>query len=122
MPLTKDEMRKNIKALTANGAITREISQAVCQNILSLNEFNRAKNVMGFMPKNDEIDITFVLKAILQSGKTLLLPKCEENGKMTAFAVASLEVLQKGAFGILEPPDFLEKAEKKNIEICLVPC
>jgi 5-formyltetrahydrofolate cyclo-ligase len=76
---------------------------------------------MAYVAISPEPVLTQVLEETLQRGKTLLLPKCEEGGTMTARKISSLRQLQPGAFGILEPSLDAEVVPASEIDLILVP-
>lgn len=79
----------------------------------------RAKFVAAFYPTKDEPDILPALEILAQEGR-LLLPKTGANFTMKFFKVGDLDELEKGKFGIMEPP---EEAEPfvGEFEVFLVP-
>ena len=76
---------------------------------------------MAFCHIPPEPDLTAVLRACLQQGKTLLLPRCGENGRMTAHRITDFRQLQTGAYGILEPDPEAEVFPPEEIELILTP-
>lgn len=96
-------------------------SRRISEGILAHPWYGQAKVIMAFVPKHPEPDITPVLEDILQSGKTLLLPRCESKTAMTARVVRTLSVLRNGAFGLQEPPEEAEVFPPEKIDLVLVP-
>jgi len=90
--MDKVELRKSVKGK----AVSREESEGIVRNILSLDEFKKADGVMMFSPLKDEPDITplFALK------KTIALPVV--HGKEMWFCIYT-GATHKGAFSINEP-------------------
>lgn len=76
---------------------------------------------MAYWAMASEIDLRPVIDAALRQEKALLLPRCEENGTMTARQVYRLEDLRPGAFGIWEPGPELPEAAAERIDLILVP-
>lgn len=76
---------------------------------------------MAYCAIAPEPDITPVLQEILKQGKTLLLPKCESSGIMTARIINDLAELTPGAFGIKEPPEESTVFPPEEIDLILVP-
>lgn len=83
--------------------------------------FQEAKRVMAYSAIPPEIDLEPVLGLVLKQGKTLLLPRCEENGTMTARIVPDLRELVPGAYGIREPRPETEIFPPDRIDLILVP-
>lgn len=83
--------------------------------------FCGAKTIMAYCAIAPEPDITPVLRRVLEQGKTLLLPRCEIDGVMTARVMRDLAELTSGAFGIMEPPDDSPVFPPEDIDLILVP-
>lgn len=83
--------------------------------------FQQAKTVMAYCAIRPEVDLTAVLETILASGKTLVLPRCEGKGVMTARVIKSLTELQRGGYGIMEPGKDTPEASGEDIDLVLVP-
>lgn len=95
--------------------------QRVGELILSHPWFQNAASIMAYCAIPPEIDLTDVLQAILVQGKSLLLPRCEADGTMTARKIDSLEALRPGAYGILEPGPETPCIAPEKIDLILVP-
>ena len=94
-------------------------SRVICARAAQCEEFAAAKTVLAFYPLAGEPDIRPLLQRILDSGRTLLLPRTEGGGVMRALRVRSLEELEKRPpYGIFEPP---ETAEELTPDVVLVP-
>lgn len=65
--------------------------------------FHMAQTVACFVSLPWEIDTAPLLQLILQSGKTLALPKAHKAGVMEFYNVTNLAHLQPGRFGVREP-------------------
>ena len=50
-----------------------------------------------------------------------MVPRCRENGEMDAVRITSLDMLQKGSYGIMEPPVDLPDEGFENIDFAVVP-
>ena len=103
----KKELRKSCTQL--RDGIPKEEKDAADRRILrllcSLSSYRFAPLVLLYSPIKSEIDVTPLLEAVLASGKALALPLCEnDTGIMTFRLVSDLSTLQKGSFGVLEPP------------------
>lgn len=94
---------------------------AVCQRILEHPWFRQARTVMAYAAISPEPELMPVLEVCLAAGKILLLPRCQENGVMTARRVHALAELASGAYGILEPCGDAAFFPPENIELILVP-
>lgn len=116
MTAGKPELRRILRRQTATGN-----SGALCRLILNSGWFQRAKTVLAYCAIAPEPDLEPLLEVVLHQGKTLLLPRCEPDGTMTARLVRNLEDLQKGAFGIREPGPEAPVFPPEQIQLILTP-
>lgn len=123
MNAEKALLRRRLRARRAalSPKETQAASRAVCALVASLPEWRAANRVMGYAAARGEIDVGPLLDLALCSGKTLLLPRCEGQGVMTARRVTDIAALSPGAYGILEPPRESEICPPERIDLVLVP-
>ena len=103
--LVKREMRTAIKArLTAvSKDETLRASKSVLAQLESLEQWKRAEIVLAFLSMKDEIDTIPILKAALEQGKTLAVPRVA-GPDLVFYQIQDLKKdVAPGAFGILEP-------------------
>lgn len=121
--MNKDEIRRDMRA--RRRALSREeqrrAAQAVLERVLAFAPYVRARSVMAYMACRGELDLAPVIADALARGKTLLLPRCEEPGVMTARRVTSLAQLESGAFGVLEPARACAVCPPEAIDLVFVP-
>ncbi len=96
-------------------------SRAACCHILASPEYQGAHVVGGYLPLAWELDIGPVLNDVLCTGKTLVLPRCEDGGSMTLRRVQALEALVPGAYGLMEPAQDAPIISVEDVELLLVP-
>ena len=116
MNAAKQVLRQQLRAQQVSGD-----DRALCRNILESPWFQQAKTVMAYMAIPSEPDLGPVIGEIFARGKTLILPRCEPECRLSARRVTSLEGLMPGAFGILEPGPELPEADPVEIDLVLVP-
>ena len=63
-----------------------------------------------------------LLRHVLQSGKTLCLPRCGAGHTMDLCRVDTLEQLAPGTYGILEPVENCPLLEAEDIDFVVTPC
>lgn len=95
-------------------------SRAAQQNLLSLAEFQQAECIALYAPAHNETDTSLLLTAAFESGKRVLYPAvCGQ--KMVFRLLESLESLQKGAFGIMEPCPACTEHGVDEVDLIVVP-
>ena len=102
--MTKTEARAQAKALRKNLDL-HAIGAAMTQQLFALPAWQQAGTVFCFVSMRDEPDTTAILQQALVSGKRLCVPRClpGNDGRMELVEITSLNDLQPGRYGILEP-------------------
>lgn len=101
--MTKKEARARAKALRAAENMEK-IGQAMATALFALPCWRQARTVLAFAALPDEPDTQPILAQTLADGKRLLLPRVTGDGTMDWVEIPDLSLLQRGAYGILEPP------------------
>ena len=116
MKESKQSLRQQVKKLphTADDA-------ALCRHVVEWEWFQQAEAVMAYAAIPPEVSLQPVLEAILRQRKTLVLPRCETNGIMTARRIVDLGQLVHGTYGIPEPPETAPEFPVEEISLVLVP-
>lgn len=112
-------MRAQRRALSEEAQ--RQASLAVLGRVRAFAPYGRAHSVMAYMACRGELDLLPVILDVLSQGKTLLLPRCEGPGAMTARRVTELSQLIPGAYGVMEPQADCEAVDPEEIDLILVP-
>ena len=99
-----------------------ESAAAICRRVTELPEYQAAKVVFAFVGTEREIDTTALLRDVLNSGRTLCLPRCGAAHSMALCHVTSLEQLKPGAYGILEPVEDCPLLTVEDIDFVATPC
>lgn len=99
-----------------------KMDKKILHNISFLNIFKNAKSVLTYVSKDIEVDTFDLIKKCLSKGKIVAAPVCKtETKQMGFYIINSVDDLEKGAFGLLEPkPDCEELTDTKN-SVCIVP-
>lgn len=122
--MTKQELRNQIKQImSSNAASFQMFSSQICNLITEFSEYKKAKNILAYMPLNDEVDLKPVIKAALEEGKTVYLPKVDPlSPQMEFYKINAVHETSKGAFGIDEPEAGIPFNLHSNTEtLVLVP-
>ena len=94
---------------------------ALCRYVLESEWFRQAMTIMAYAAIPPEVDLSPVLEAILAAGKTLIMPRCEADGMMTARRIDDLGQLTSGTYGIPEPNSDAPVVSAAEIDLILVP-
>ncbi len=121
--MTKTEARAQAKALRENLDL-HAIGAAMTQQLFALPAWQQADTVFCFVSMRDEPDTTAILQQALVSGKRLCVPRClpGNDGRMELVEITSLNDLQPGRYGILEPCGGRTIAALEPGALALIPC
>lgn len=113
------EMRKRRRGLPLVQRL--EAGAAVTRRILASPEFHRARRVALYAALADEVPTDRLLEAVLDAGRTLLLPRAGSTGRLEFAVSSSRDSLVRGRFGALEPPRSSPGERLLNDDLVLVP-
>lgn len=99
------------------------IGAAMWQTLQAQPAWQNAESVFCFVGALHEPDTMPILQGALSAGKQLLVPRIAGPGQMQLVPLQSLEQLQPGAFGILEPPQALPAIPAgSRVQLAVLPC
>ena len=121
--MNKDELRHAMRARrrALSQEEQRRASLAVLERVRAFAPYREARSVMAYMACRGELDLSPVLLDALAQGKTLLLPRCEAPGIMTARRVTELSQLAAGAYSLMEPAQCCAVFPPEEINLIFVP-
>jgi len=99
----------------------RLASQAVHERLKESAPYREARCVMAYIACRGELSLETAIKEILESGRTLVLPRCEQPGVMTARRITDLSQLVPGILGLMEPDAACEVVPPQEMDLILVP-
>lgn len=97
-----------------------EASCLIQDAFMSTGEFRTADSIALYSPLHGEVDTVSVAQIALRMGKTVAFPVVAGDG-MVFRGVATLDDLEPGAFGILEPPLRNEALPPEDLDLIIVP-
>lgn len=110
------------KERTLDPAYKAASSEAICRRILTLDEYKAAQVVFAFAGTEKEIDTSLLMHETIAAGKTLVLPRCAAEHAIDLCVVRSMDDLESGAYGILEPKQSCPLVAAADINFAVVPC
>lgn len=113
--------------LRVRGSLSKEEasinSSKIVQNLLQLEEFLKAENILFYFPKGKEADLTELMEFSFKEGKTILFPKT--NPADCSLAVRQVKDLVsdlgRGEYGIKEPKNSCPEFNKNKLNLIFVP-
>ena len=123
--ITADKKQARREAAVFWGGFTGEtrsrISADITARVLALPQLQAADTVFCYCGTEGEVDTAQLIAALLAMGKRVALPRCEEDGTMTARAVSDITELEAGRFGIPAPKAQAETVQPHTISLVLLP-
>lgn len=108
----KAEIRTEVKKRRAN-ADTTELHQAsvrIMEQFISLKAYQEAEILLAYVDAKREVETRLLMDKAWKDGKKVAAPRVDGNGIMHYYYMESLEDLEPGSFGIMEP--------KKECALC----
>lgn len=118
----KDLIRKEMseKRASVSGEEIKNKSDKIKENLFSLKEFEKAKIIMLYVSKDNEVLTHEMIKECL-SEKTVCVPVTDiKNKKLIISKIDSFDELKKGSFDILQPVE-VKKIKKDKIDLVIIP-
>lgn len=98
----------------------RASDERIMDKVLASEAFKKAKSIFVYVSLEKEPDTYRLIKAALEAGKTVCVPKCSKKPEMKAVRITSLDDLRPGRFGIPEPAS--DEAYEGKTDLSVVPC
>lgn len=124
IPEKKKALRREIKMRAAAlcAAYCEKADLMIEQKVKALESYQKAKTVFLFVSAFGEPETRGLIQDALQQEKRVGVPKCLEDGIMKVYEIKSMQDLEAGRYGILEPNASCPEIDKKQIDFILVPC
>ncbi len=86
-------------------------------------QYPQAKTILCYVSKPIEVDTFGIIEDALAAGKQVAVPRCVDGTRLMDFyLIQSIEDMEKGTFGVLEPiVSRCEKLTDYTKSICVVP-
>jgi 5-formyltetrahydrofolate cyclo-ligase len=119
----KAELRTRIRGLrrVMPEAACAARSQAICERLVALPAFERARAVIGYAAFRKEADPGAALRVAASAGKRVGLPRVADDGSLSLHAYAEGDALEPSGYGILEPLASARAIADAEVELIIVP-
>lgn len=99
------------------------LDSTIQSRLLALNEYARADTVFTYVSKPIEVDTFALIEAAFANRKRVAVPRCvPQTFDMEFYYITSLDDLEKGTFGVLEPlPGKCALVPPDATGLCIVP-
>ncbi|ERJ10902.1 5-formyltetrahydrofolate cyclo-ligase [Haloplasma contractile] len=98
------------------------MDQSVFERLTNSKEFNDAESIFIFVSFRSEVDTHRIIQKAIDLGKRVCVPKIEKKSEgMTPYQIQSLDQLEEGYYGVLEPKYGCELCDKETIDLIIMP-
>ncbi|HRZ87257.1 MAG TPA: 5-formyltetrahydrofolate cyclo-ligase [bacterium] len=101
----------------------RRTSSLIEKHLVSVVEFARARTIMFYLSKGNEVDTHGMVRDALRSGKRVVVPFCPGgHHRMVPAEIRCFSELECGRFGVLQPRHGeVREVPPEQIELFIVP-
>ena len=92
-----------------------ELSRRILARFTALAEYAIAQTVMYYVDVRAEVRTRQALPAAIETGKRIIVPWCNDEGELELFHLESMDELETGMYGILEPRVDLRTLDEKHV-------
>lgn len=96
-------------------------SAALCERLLTLPELEASQTVFCYVSYGGEVETHRLIQQLLDSGKTVVVPRCRENGIMDCVPIRALSELCLSSMGILEPAEDAPSIDWQLVDFAIIP-
>ena len=99
------------------------LDRKIKNRLLNMWALRQVDTVLCYVSTDIEVDTRELINALLQMGKRVAVPRCEDGkAEMNFYYIDSLESLSAGSFGVDEPdPQKCVMVGKTEGTVCIVP-
>lgn len=115
-------LRKSSRRLLSDGKKRGEISDRICERVVSSEEFLSARTVFCYVSVEGEVATEAIINRAFECGKRVCVPLCEGRGVMSARFISDISELKPGKYGIPEPSGDSRRADPEEIDLAVIPC
>jgi 5-formyltetrahydrofolate cyclo-ligase len=96
-------------------------SQAICERVSALPEFERARTIIGYMALRKEADPGPLLRTAERAGKAVGLVRVETESRLDLHHYREGEALVPNEYGIHEPASDAPRIAAHEVDLIIVP-
>ncbi len=104
-------------------AVREQADESIAVTVRKLWQYRESKQILVYVSTPIEVDTRRIICRALADGKRVAVPRCIPDTRyMEFYYIQSLDDLQPGTFGVLEPaPDPKNLVTDTNNSMCLIP-
>ena len=105
----------------AGEAYLRSADEVSFRKLFDLEVYKRAETIFSYVGVGTEPDTAAIIKDALEAGKRVAVPKITGEGTMDAALISSLDELEAGKLGLIEPSAGYTAAELSDTDVIIIP-
>jgi 5-formyltetrahydrofolate cyclo-ligase len=120
----KKELREELvrRQRSLSGEYKKDASRKIAEKVFKNKDYLAANTIFIYSGTDNEVDTSIIISDALSRGKRVALPKTITLGNMEAWRIISMNDLEIGRYGIMEPKAGSEILKPDDIDIVFVPC
>ncbi len=120
----KKEIRQKLieKLRGLDAKYRKEASEVMMRKVITSKDYLLAGTIFIYVGTESEVDTSLIIRDALAKGKKVVVPKTLDLGNMEACEIDSMEDLELGRHGILEPTSFNYRLDPEKIDVAYIPC
>lgn len=99
----------------------REKSLKIQEKLFQTSYYQSSRTIMTYVDFQNEVETRNIIKRAIDEGKNIVVPLCGPNFSLLPVKINSLDDLEKGTKGILEPTVSNNVVDVKKLDIVLMP-
>ena len=115
--IDKNELRRTAHDNRNKQENKDKLSAKIVDTFMSLPEYADANTVMFYIDVRSEVRTHHALSKALETGKNIVVPWCNDDGQLELFHLQTMDELEAGMYGILEPSEELRRLPWKQVEL-----
>ncbi len=117
----KKELRKKYRAIRDRETDRAGKSEAIVNKVYGMERFRIAHTVAVYMAMGTEPDMSSLMEAALEEGKTVAVPRVEGD-ELRFYGYMPGDYLSESRFGVMEPlPDPSREIGPERMDLVIVP-
>lgn len=120
----KKELRAQMRAIRAAmiPPLRAEKDRLIFQRLIRLPQYQKAHTIITYVSSPAEVDTRKLMERAWEDGKQVAVPRCVPGThRMEMYYIRSMEDLEAGAYGILEPKAHCALCSQWPGSLCVVP-
>lgn len=119
----KNEIRRRVLAQREKMSAeeVKERSLKIQETFFDSSYYQSSRTIMTYVDIQNEVETRGIIRRALEENKNIVVPLCGPNSTLLPVKIESLDDLEPGTMGILEPIKKRNIVEVKKLDLVLMP-